>query len=111
MNIISKIYTSVITAGIHRASSIEVAEAAKVIENTQRDLNIALANELSIIFNKIGIDTKEVIEAASTKWNFSPYYPGLVGGHCIGVDPYYLTYKSKQVGHNPRVILSGRRFK
>tara|TARA_B100000614_G_C14539393_1_gene489681 strand:+ start:452 stop:1729 length:1278 start_codon:yes stop_codon:yes gene_type:complete len=108
LNIISKIYTSVITAGIHRASSIEVAEAAKVIENTQRDLNIALANELSIIFNKIGIDTKEVIEAASTKWNFSPYYPGLVGGHCIGVDPYYLTYKSKQVGHNPRVILSGR---
>ena len=108
LNIISKIYTSVISAGIHRASSIEVAEAAKVIENTQRDLNIALANELSIIFNKIGIDTKEVIEAASTKWNFSPYYPGLVGGHCIGVDPYYLTYKSKQVGHNPRVILSGR---
>ena len=84
---ISLVYKSIIDAGIHKASSIEVAEAAKVIENTQRDLNIALANELSIIFNKIGIDTKEVIEAASTKWNFSPFYPGLVGGHCIGVDP------------------------
>jgi UDP-N-acetyl-D-galactosamine dehydrogenase len=108
LRIISKIYASIIKAGIHKASSIEVAEAAKVIENTQRDLNIALANELSIIFNKIGIDTKEVLDAASTKWNFSPFYPGLVGGHCIGVDPYYLTYKSKKVGHNPQVILSGR---
>jgi UDP-N-acetyl-D-galactosamine dehydrogenase len=108
LGIISKIYASIIKAGIHKASSIEVAEAAKVIENTQRDLNIALANELSIIFNKIGIDTKEVLDAASTKWNFSPFYPGLVGGHCIGVDPYYLTYKSKKVGHNPQVILSGR---
>ena len=105
---ISLVYKSIIDAGIHKASSIEVAEAAKVIENTQRDLNIALANELSIIFNKIGIDTKEVIEAASTKWNFSPFYPGLVGGHCIGVDPYYLTYKSELLGHNPEVILSGR---
>ena len=105
---ISNVYDSIITAGIHQASSIEVAEAAKVIENTQRDLNIALANELSIIFNKIGIDTNEVIEAASTKWNFSPFYPGLVGGHCIGVDPYYLTYKSKKEGHDPQVILSGR---
>ena len=108
LRIISKIYGSIISAGIHETSSIEVAEAAKVIENTQRDLNIALANELSIIFNKIGVDTKEVIEAASTKWNFSPFFPGLVGGHCIGVDPYYLTFKSKQVGHNPKVILSGR---
>ena len=105
---ISLVYKSIIDAGIHKASSTEVAEAAKVIENTQRDLNIALMNELSIIFNKIGIDTKEVIEAASTKWNFSPFYPGLVGGHCIGVDPYYLTYKSELLGHNPEVILSGR---
>ena len=105
---ISNVYKSIIKAGVFLASSIEVAEAAKVIENTQRDLNIALANELSIIFNKIGLDTREVIEAASTKWNFSPFYPGLVGGHCIGVDPYYLTFKSKQSGHDPQVILSGR---
>ena len=107
---ISDLYASIITAGIYRASSIEVAEAAKVIENTQRDLNIALINELSIIFNKVGIDTSEVLEAAGTKWNFLPFRPGLVGGHCIGVDPYYLTYKADMLGYHPQVILAGRRI-
>lgn len=105
---ISKIYATIITAGIHRATSIKVAEAAKIIENTQRDLNIALMNELSLIFDKMGINTHDVLEAASTKWNFQAYKPGLVGGHCIGVDPYYLTYKAKKMGYNPNVILSGR---
>jgi UDP-N-acetyl-D-galactosamine dehydrogenase len=105
---IAKTYELVVEAGVHRTSSIKVAEAAKIIENTQRDLNIALMNELSMIFNKLNINTYEVLEAASTKWNFLKFTPGLVGGHCIGVDPYYLTYKSKQLGHNPNVILSGR---
>ncbi|MCU0446191.1 MAG: nucleotide sugar dehydrogenase [Microscillaceae bacterium] len=105
---IAKTYELVVDAGVHRASSIKVAEAAKIIENTQRDLNIALMNELSLIFNRLNINTYEVLEAAGTKWNFLKFTPGLVGGHCIGVDPYYLTYKSKQVGHNPMVILSGR---
>jgi UDP-N-acetyl-D-galactosamine dehydrogenase len=100
----------VITAGVHRASSIKVAEAAKVIENTQRDLNIALMNELALIFDKIGIDTLEVLKAAGTKWNFLPFRPGLVGGHCIGVDPYYLTHKAEMVGYHPQVILAGRRI-
>jgi UDP-N-acetyl-D-galactosamine dehydrogenase len=99
-----------VTAGVHRASSIKVAEAAKVIENTQRDLNIALMNELAIIFDKIGIDTLEVLKAAGTKWNFLPFRPGLVGGHCIGVDPYYLTHKAEMVGYHPQVILAGRRI-
>jgi len=107
---VDKLYRSIITAGTHKASSIKVAEAAKVIENTQRDLNIALINELSIIFNKMGIDTLEVLEAAGTKWNFLPFRPGLVGGHCIGVDPYYLTHKAEQIGYNPQVILAGRRI-
>src|SRR6187401_3399386 len=105
---IAKVYELVVTAGVHRASSIKVAEAAKIIENTQRDLNIALMNELSIIFDKMNINTFEVLEAAGTKWNFLKFYPGLVGGHCIGVDPYYLTHKAKQLGYNPNVILSGR---
>ncbi len=105
---IAKTYELVVKAGVHRASSIKVAEAAKIIENTQRDLNIALMNELSIIFNKLGINTYEVLEAAGTKWNFLKFFPGLVGGHCIGVDPYYLTYKSEQLGYKSRVILSGR---
>ena len=105
---IAKTYELVVTAGVHRASSVKVAEAAKIIENTQRDLNIALMNELSIIFDKIGINTFEVLEAAGTKWNFLKFFPGLVGGHCIGVDPYYLTYKSAQLGYNSRVILAGR---
>jgi UDP-N-acetyl-D-galactosamine dehydrogenase len=105
---IAKVYELVVEAGIHRASSIKVAEAAKIIENTQRDLNIALMNELSIIFDKIGINTFEVLEAAGTKWNFLKFQPGLVGGHCIGVDPYYLTYKSDQLGYNSKVILAGR---
>jgi UDP-N-acetyl-D-galactosamine dehydrogenase len=105
---VAKVYELVVDAGVHRASSIKVAEAAKIIENTQRDLNIALMNELSMIFDKLKINTYEVLEAAGTKWNFLRFAPGLVGGHCIGVDPYYLTYKSKAVGHNPRVILSGR---
>jgi UDP-N-acetyl-D-galactosamine dehydrogenase len=105
---IAKTYELVVTAGVHRASSIKVAEAAKIIENTQRDLNIALMNELSIIFDKLGINTYEVLEAAGTKWNFLKFFPGLVGGHCIGVDPYYLTYKSEQLGYKSRVILSGR---
>ncbi len=107
---IAALYGSVVKAGVHRATSIQVAEAAKVIENTQRDLNIALMNELAIIFNKIGIDTVEVLEAAETKWNFLSFRPGLVGGHCIGVDPYYLTHKADQLGYHPQVILAGRRI-
>ena len=107
---VAQLYETVITAGVHRASSIKVAEAAKVIENTQRDLNIALMNELAIIFDKIGIDTLEVLKAAGTKWNFLPFRPGLVGGHCIGVDPYYLTHKAEMVGYHPQVILAGRRI-
>lgn len=107
---VAEVYGSVITAGVYSASSIKVAEAAKVIENTQRDLNIALMNELSIIFNKIGIDTLDVLKAAGTKWNFLPFRPGLVGGHCIGVDPYYLTHKSDMLGYHPQVILAGRRI-
>ncbi|MEO6075316.1 MAG: nucleotide sugar dehydrogenase [Dokdonella sp.] len=107
---VDALYGRVITAGTHKASSIRVAEAAKVIENTQRDLNIALINELALIFHKLGIDTSEVLAAAGTKWNFLPFRPGLVGGHCIGVDPYYLTHKAQQVGYNPEVILSGRRI-
>ena len=103
------LYRSIITAGTHKASSIKVAEAAKVIENTQRDLNIALVNDLAMLFNKLGIDTLEVLEAAGTKWNFLPFRPGLVGGHCISVDPYYLTHKAQEVGHHPDVILAGRR--
>ena len=97
-----------VKAGVHKASSIKVAEAAKIIENTQRDLNIALMNELSIIFDKMGINTYEVLEAAGTKWNFLKFHPGLVGGHCIGVDPYYLTYKAQKLGYNSQVILAGR---
>jgi UDP-N-acetyl-D-galactosamine dehydrogenase len=110
LTIVADLYASVITAGVHRATSIKVAEAAKVIENTQRDLNIALMNELAIIFDKIGIDTLEVLEAAGTKWNFLPFRPGLVGGHCIGVDPYYLTHKAEMLGYHPQVILAGRRI-
>ena len=108
--IVDQVYRSIITAGTHKASSIKVAEAAKVIENTQRDLNIALINELSIIFERIGIDTLDVLEAAGSKWNFLPFRPGLVGGHCIGVDPYYLTHKAEEVGYHPQVILAGRRI-
>jgi len=107
---VAQLYGTVIEAGVHRASSIKVAEAAKVIENTQRDLNIALMNELSLIFGRIGIDTLEVLQAAGTKWNFLPFRPGLVGGHCIGVDPYYLTRKAEQLGYHPQVILAGRRI-
>lgn len=107
---VDSLYASIITAGTHKASSIKVAEAAKVIENTQRDLNIALVNELALIFNKLGIDTLEVLEAAGTKWNFLPFRPGLVGGHCISVDPYYLTHKAQEIGYNPEVILAGRRI-
>lgn len=107
---VDQLYKTIITAGTYRASSIRVAEAAKVIENTQRDVNIALINELSIIFNKLGIDTLEVLEAAGTKWNFLPFRPGLVGGHCIGVDPYYLTHKAQAVGYHPEMILAGRRL-
>ncbi|MCC7549075.1 MAG: nucleotide sugar dehydrogenase [Burkholderiales bacterium] len=107
---VARVYSSVVTAGVHEASSIAVAEAAKVIENTQRDLNIALMNELAIIFHRIGIDTLEVLQAAGTKWNFLPFRPGLVGGHCIGVDPYYLTYKAEKLGYHPQVILAGRRI-
>ncbi len=110
LDAVAELYASVVTAGVHRASSIKVAEAAKVIENTQRDLNIALMNELALIFEKIGIDTLEVLEAAGTKWNFLPFRPGLVGGHCIGVDPYYLTYKADMIGYHPQVILAGRRI-
>ncbi len=108
--LVDDLYRSIITAGTHKASSIKVAEAAKVIENTQRDVNIALINELSIIFNKLNIDTLEVLEAAGTKWNFLPFRPGLVGGHCIGVDPYYLTHKAQSVGYHPEMILAGRRL-
>lgn len=107
---VDQLYAQIITAGTHKASSIKVAEAAKVIENTQRDLNIALMNELSLIFQRLGIDTLEVLQAAGTKWNFLPFRPGLVGGHCIGVDPYYLTHKAQEVGYHPEVILAGRRI-
>ena len=107
---VDALYQQIITAGTHKASSIKVAEAAKVIENTQRDLNIALMNELSLIFHRLGIDTLEVLQAAGTKWNFLPFRPGLVGGHCIGVDPYYLTHKAQEVGYHPEVILAGRRI-
>lgn len=107
---VAHVYELVVAAGVHRAESIKVAEAAKVIENSQRDINIAFMNELSIIFNKMGIDTKSVLEAAGTKWNFLKFYPGLVGGHCIGVDPYYLTYKAEQLGYHSQIILSGRRI-
>jgi UDP-N-acetyl-D-glucosamine/UDP-N-acetyl-D-galactosamine dehydrogenase len=109
-NIVDALYASIIKAGTHKASSIKVAEAAKVIENTQRDLNIALVNELALIFNRLGIDTQAVLQAAGTKWNFLPFKPGLVGGHCIGVDPYYLTHKAQEVGYQPEVILAGRRI-
>ncbi|AUC06503.1 Vi polysaccharide biosynthesis UDP-N-acetylglucosamine C-6 dehydrogenase TviB [Acinetobacter lwoffii] len=107
---VDQVYNTIITAGTHKATSIKVAEAAKVIENTQRDLNIALVNELSVIFERLGIDTLDVLEAAGSKWNFLPFRPGLVGGHCIGVDPYYLTHKAEEVGYNPQVILAGRRI-
>lgn len=110
LDTVAELYASIITAGVHRASSIKVAEAAKVIENTQRDLNIALMNELAVIFDRIGIDTLEVLQAAGTKWNFLPFRPGLVGGHCIGVDPYYLTHKAEMLGYHPQVILAGRRI-
>jgi len=110
LEIVASVYGSVVEAGVHRAPSIKVAEAAKVIENTQRDLNIALMNELALIFDRMGIDTQAVLEAAGTKWNFLPFRPGLVGGHCIGVDPYYLTHKAEKIGYIPQVILSGRRI-
>ncbi len=110
LDTVAKVYELVVEAGVHRAQSIKVAEAAKVIENSQRDINIAFMNELSIIFNKMGIDTKSVLEAAGTKWNFLKFYPGLVGGHCIGVDPYYLTYKAERLGYHSQIILSGRRI-
>ncbi|MBP3634637.1 MAG: nucleotide sugar dehydrogenase [Oscillospiraceae bacterium] len=110
LDTVAKVYELVVEVGVHRAESIKVAEAAKVIENSQRDINIAFMNELSIIFNKMGIDTKSVLEAAGTKWNFLPFRPGLVGGHCIGVDPYYLTYKAEQMGYHSQIILSGRRI-
>lgn len=106
-DLVDALYNQIIVAGTHKASSIKVAEAAKVIENTQRDLNIALINELAIIFNKMGIDTEAVLEAAGTKWNFLPFRPGLVGGHCIGVDPYYLTHKAQSIGYHPEIILAG----
>lgn len=109
-DLVDELYNQIITAGTHKACSIKVAEAAKVIENTQRDLNIALINELAIIFNKIGIDTESVLQAAGTKWNFLPFRPGLVGGHCIGVDPYYLTHKAQAIGYHPEIILAGRRL-
>ncbi|MGA8825634.1 MAG: nucleotide sugar dehydrogenase, partial [Pseudolabrys sp.] len=110
LDIVAEVYGSVVKAGIHRAPSIKVAEAAKVIENTQRDLNIAFMNELSAIFHKLGIDTGDVLAAASTKWNFLNFQPGLVGGHCIGVDPYYLTFRAEKSGHHPEIILAGRRI-
>lgn len=110
LDTVAKVYELVVEAGVHRAESIKVAEAAKVIENSQRDINIAFMNELSIIFNKMGIDTKAVLDAAGTKWNFLKFFPGLVGGHCIGVDPYYLTYKAEQLGYHSQIILSGRRI-
>jgi UDP-N-acetyl-D-galactosamine dehydrogenase len=109
-DIVDALYNEIITAGTHKASSIKVAEAAKVIENTQRDVNIALINELALIFNKMGIDTEAVLQAAGTKWNFLPFRPGLVGGHCIGVDPYYLTHKAESIGYHPQIILAGRRL-
>ena len=109
-DIVDALYRTVIKAGTHKASSIKVAEAAKVIENTQRDVNIALINELAILFHRLGLNTLEVLEAAGSKWNFLPFRPGLVGGHCIGVDPYYLTHKAQQVGHHPEIILAGRRI-
>src|SRR5690606_28747682 len=108
--LVDQLYKEIITAGTHKAASIRVAEAAKVIENTQRDVNIALINELALIFNKLGIDTLDVLEAAGTKWNFLPFRPGLVGGHCIGVDPYYLTHKAQAIGYHPEIILAGRRL-
>ena len=108
--IIAETYRSVVTAGVHRAPSIKVAEAAKVIENAQRDLNIAFVNELALIFDRLGIDTRDVLEAAGTKWNFLPFRPGFVGGHCIGVDPYYLTHRAERAGYHPQVILAGRRI-
>ena len=108
--VVDQLYRQIITAGTHKASSIKVAEAAKVIENTQRDVNIALINELALIFNKMGIDTEDVLKAAGTKWNFLPFRPGLVGGHCIGVDPYYLTHKAESIGYHPEIILAGRRL-
>ena len=108
--VVDKLYQSIITAGTHKASSIKVAEAAKVIENTQRDINIALVNELALIFNRVGIDTEEVLEAAGTKWNFLPFRPGLVGGHCIGIDPYYLVHKAESLGYHPQLISAGRRI-
>ncbi|MBN1867474.1 nucleotide sugar dehydrogenase [Candidatus Sumerlaeota bacterium] len=110
LDIVAAVYESVVEAGVHRAANIKTAEAAKVIENTQRDLNIALVNELALIFDRMGIDTLEVLEAAGTKWNFLPFRPGLVGGHCIGVDPYYLTHKAEELGYHPQVILAGRRI-
>ncbi|TXI98328.1 MAG: nucleotide sugar dehydrogenase [Neisseriales bacterium] len=110
LDIVAAVYASVVTAGVHKASSIKVAEAAKVIENSQRDLNIAFMNELAVIFDRMRIDTEEVLQAAGTKWNFLPFRPGLVGGHCIGVDPYYLTYRAEQMGYIPQVILAGRRI-
>jgi UDP-N-acetyl-D-glucosamine/UDP-N-acetyl-D-galactosamine dehydrogenase len=108
--LVDRLYASIITAGTHKAASIRVAEAAKVIENTQRDVNIALINELALIFNRMGIDTEAVLQAAGTKWNFLPFRPGLVGGHCIGVDPYYLTHKAQAIGYHPEIILAGRRL-
>lgn len=110
LSIISDLYKSIIPAGVHEVSSIRVAEAAKVIENTQRDLNVALVNELAMIFDRLGLDTTEVLQAAGSKWNFLPFTPGLVGGHCIGIDPYYLTYKAQEIGYEPQVILAGRRI-
>ncbi|MBW2519178.1 MAG: nucleotide sugar dehydrogenase, partial [Deltaproteobacteria bacterium] len=110
LDTIAKVYEMIVSAGIHKASSIKVAEAAKVIENTQRDLNIALMNELALIFDRMSIPTRDVLQAAGTKWNFLKFYPGLVGGHCIGVDPYYLTYKAETLGYHPQVILAGRRI-
>ncbi|MEY8691645.1 nucleotide sugar dehydrogenase [Mammaliicoccus sciuri] len=110
LEVVAEVYSMVVKAGVHKASSIKVAEAAKVIENTQRDVNIALMNEIAIIFDKVGIDTNEVLEASGTKWNFLKFKPGLVGGHCIGVDPYYLTHKAQELGHHPEVILAGRRI-
>ncbi len=109
-DLVDALYNEIITVGTHKADSIKVAEAAKVIENTQRDLNIALINELALIFNKMGIDTEAVLKAAGSKWNFLPFRPGLVGGHCIGVDPYYLTHKAQSIGHHPEIILAGRRL-
>ncbi len=109
LSVVSEFYSDIITAGLHKASSMKIAEAAKIIENTQRDVNIAFMNEIAIIFDKLDINTHEVLAAAGTKWNFMNFYPGLVGGHCIGIDPYYLTYKAKQVGYEPEVVLSGRR--